>query len=414
MATAASAALTLAAARPVEAAELPRAAPESVGMSGEKLKQVDVIVNRLIGEKKLAGATVAIVRRGKVVHQGAYGMMDLAAKKPMREDAVFRIYSMSKAITSAALMILYDEGKFGLDDPVSKYLPEFEGVKVYRAGGNVKPQRGMTVRDLLRHTSGLTYGFFGNHPVDQQYRRSGVASFDQDLATFTRKLSRLPLMYEPGEDWIYSYSVDVQGRLIEVLSDMRFDEFLQARIFDPLDMKDTGFHVPKEKAHRLAQYYSFDAQGGFRVLDEVSSSAYLKPRKWLSGGGGLASTTRDYLRFLTMIQNGGKLGDARILRQKTARMMVKNHVPASAMPIAFGDEKRAGVGFGLGFSVRVAMSDWDPAGRVGEYGWGGLASTHYWVSPKDELIVVTMEQTAPYSFLLEWELKKAIYDAIEK
>ena len=398
----------------LRAAEIPKVSPESVGMSSAKLKQVDAIVNRLIAEHKLAGATVAVARHGKIVHSGVYGLMDVDAKKPMREDAIFRIYSMSKGITTAAAMILYDEGKFGLDDPVSKYLPEFEGLKVYGKNGNVAPKREMTVRDLMRHTSGLTYGFFGNHPVDQQYRTANVSDMDADLVALTGKLGKLPLMYEPGTDWIYSLSVDVLGRLVEVWSGQSFDVFLQKRMFDPLDMKDTGFAVAKSELDRFAQYYTPDGKGKFEVIDEVSNSDYLAKRKLLSGGGGLASTTRDYMRFLVMIQNGGKLGNVRILKKKTVKMMIVNQVPDEAMPIAFGGIKRGGVGFGLGFSVRVANSAWDPTGRVGEYGWGGLASTHYWVSPKDDLIVVTMEQTAPFSFLLEWGLKGAIYDAIEK
>jgi CubicO group peptidase (beta-lactamase class C family) len=308
--------------------------------------------------------------------------MDVDAKKPMREDAIFRIYSMSKGITTAAAMILYDEGKFGLDDPVSKYLPEFKGLKVYGKSGNVAPKREMTVRDLMRHTSGLTYGFFGNHPVDLQYRKAGVSNMNADLVALTGKLGKQPLMYEPGTDWIYSLSVDVLGRLVEVWSGQSFDVFLQDRMFDPLDMKDTGFAVAKSELDRFAQYYTPDGKGKFEVIDEVS--------------------------------NGGKLGNVRILKKKTVKMMIVNQVPDEAMPIAFGGVKRGGVGFGLGFSVRVANSAWDPKGRVGEYGWGGLASTHYWVSPKDDLIVVTMEQTAPFSFLLEWGLKGAIYDAIEK
>lgn len=414
LAVAACSAIAAGSAPKARAAEFPRVSPESVGMSSAKLKKVDAIVNGLIAEHKLAGATVAVARHGKIVHFGVYGLMDVDAKKPMREDAIFRIYSMSKAITTAAAMILYDEGKFKLDDPVSKYLPEFKGQKVYRKDGNVAPKREMSVRDLMRHTSGLTYGFFGNHPVDQQYRRANVSDMDADLVALTGKLGKLPLMYEPGTDWIYSLSVDVLGRLVEVWSGQSFDVFLQKRMFDPLDMKDTGFAVAKSELDRFAQYYTPDGKGKFEVIDEVSESAYLAKRKWLSGGGGLASTTRDYLRFLAMIQSGGKLGDVRVLKKKTVNMMIVNQVPDEAMPIAFGDIKREGVGFGLGFSVRVAKSAWDPKGRVGEYGWGGLASTHYWVSPKDDLIVVTMEQTAPFSFLLEWGLKGAIYDAIEE
>jgi CubicO group peptidase (beta-lactamase class C family) len=393
------------------AAELQRAKPESVGMSSSKLAAVNRIVNKLISDQKLAGATVAITRHGKVVHFNSYGQADRAAGKPWKNDTVVRIYSMSKAITTAAAMMLHEEAKFQLDDPISQYIPEFDGVRVLADGQQIAPQRPITVRDLMRHTSGLTYGAFGNTPVDKAYRKAGVLDQDSDLAGMAGKIAKLPLVFHPGAKFNYSVSTDLLGRLVEIWSGQRFDRFLKQRIFTPLDMKDTGFQVRPQKVERLANVYSPAGKGKLRVAETARGSEFLTKPKLLSGGGGLISTTRDYLHFLQMIANGGELFGKRLLQRETVALMTRNHIPDEAMPIGIGN-KRPGVGFGLGFSVRTEMSEWDPQGRVGEYGWGGMASTHYWVSPKDNLVVVTMEQTLPYSFLLEFALKGKIYDAL--
>lgn len=396
-------------------AELPTAKPESVGMSSEKLREVDKIVEDLIAKKRLAGAQVAVVRKGKVVYDKTFGKMDIEADKPMREDIIIRIYSMSKGITTAAALTLYDEGKIGLDDPVSKYIPEFKGVKVWQGDAAVPVKREPTVRDLMRHTAGLTYGGVGNPEADKLFKAANLGDKNQTLEEFSAKMGKLPLKYEPGTEWMYSYSVDILGRVIEVASGKPFDVFLQERLFKPLDMKDTGFYVPAEKLDRLATVYNSDGKGTLKPVDVPATSSYRTKPGMLSGGGGMVSTIRDYLRFLQMVANGGKLDGKRVLKEKTVRLMTHNEVPEMAMPIRFGKELREGVGFGLGFNVRVATSNkWDPAGPVGEWGWGGMASTHYWASPKDDLVVVTMEQTLPYSFMLEWAVKKPIYDAIVK
>ena len=396
----------------VPAGEMPVVAPESAGISPAKLGKVDGIIDELRQQKKLAGVTVMIARHGKVVFFKSFGKMDLEADKPLRNDTIFRIYSMSKAITTAAALTLYDEGKLGLDEPVSKYVPDFKGIKVWNAAGNIAPTREPTIRDLMRHTAGLTYGIFGDSPVDKLYREANVLNRNEDLKDMCAKLGKLPLQYDPGTKWVYSVAVDVLGRVIEVASGMTFDAFLEKRLFAPLDMRDTGFYVPGDKLDRFAAIYRSDGNGALTPAENRSASPYLAKPKLLSGGGGMVSTTRDYMRFLQMIAQGGEFQGVRILKLETVALMTHNQLPAEVMPISMSIGKRQGVGFGLGFSVRVQPSDQEASGRVAEYGWGGMASTHYWTSPKDDLVVVTMEQTLPFSLLLETAVKGPIYDAI--
>jgi len=350
----------LIAALPLIARELPVASPEEAGMSSAKLARVDETVDKLVNEKKLAGATVMITRHGRVVYFKAFGQMDVASDKPMRQDTLFRIYSMSKSITSAAVLMLCEEGKIGLDDPVSKHLPEFKGLKRWAPEEPVPIEREPTVRDLLRHTAGFTYGLFGNSAVDQLYRRERVLSDEHDLETMTKKLAGLPLVNEPGKAWIYSVATDVLGRLVEVISGMPFDEFLQKRIFEPLDMADTGFFVPTGKVGCFATTYASDGKGTLTVSDAPSNSRYLKKRPFLSGGGGLVSTTRDYMRFLCMIGNGGELHGTRLLKNETVEQMIQNQLPPEAMPIQVSGLKRPGVG--------SCNKRWPP--RVGRRGEG--------------------------------------------
>ncbi len=397
------------------AKELPVAKPESVGMSSVKLEKVDSAVQSLIDQKKLAGASVMITRHGKVAYFKTFGKADVETDKPMREDNIFRIYSMTKAITTTGAMILHEEGKLGLDDPISNYLPEFKGVQVWSAEGPHAPKREPTIRDLMRHTAGLTYGESSDAALAKIYREASLHNPQDDLAAMCGKLGKLPLQYEPGTRWIYSLAVDVLGRVIEVVSGQTLDVFLSERIFAPLDMKDSGFFVPTEKLDRVASLYNSNGKGELKSAGATANQNTGTKPKNLSGGGGLMSTTRDYTRFLQMMANGGELDGKRLLKAETVSLMTHNQLAPEAMPIAFGAQKREGIGFGLGFNVRVEPSTkWDPAAPVGEYGWGGMASTHYWVSPKDDLVVVTMEQTLPYSFQLEWQIKGLVYDAIEK
>ena len=392
--------------------ELPIARPEEAGMSSERLSKVSAAMDELVKEKKLAGGIVMIARRGKVVHLQSHGMLDIEAEIPMRDDAIVRIYSMTKAITTVAALKLYDEGKLGLDDPVSKHLPEMKGCSVQGKDGLFIPEQEMTIRDLMQHTAGLSYGASGNEVADTLFREANVLDPNSTLADMTGKLGQLPLTFEPGKDWQYGVSSDVLGRVVEVVSGQPLDEYFQQHIFAPLDMKDTGFFVPDDKLERFAVNYTSDGKGKLTPLDAPAKSAYRKSPVLLSGGGGLVSTARDYMRFLMMIAQGGELDRMRILSNKSVGLMTSNQLPESVGWIKFGTEVREGVGFSLGFSVRVKSSTWDPQSRIGEYGWGGAASTHYWTSPKDELIVVTMEQTMPYSFLTEFAVKGLIYDAV--
>jgi CubicO group peptidase (beta-lactamase class C family) len=294
-------------------------------------------------------------------------------------------------------------------------LPEFKELKVFvRANGDgfeTEPaKREPTVRDLLRHTAGLTYGFFGNTPVDAAYGKINVLAPTSTLAGMTKKLGDLPLLYQPGTKWNYSVATDVLGRLVEVASGKSLDEFFAERIFIPLDMKDTGFFVHADKLNRFAATHGI-ADGKLTVTDSPATSAFRNRPTLLSGGGGLVSTAHDYIRFCQMLAYAGELGGKRLLRRETIQEMTKNQLPDEAFPIAFGPLQRPGVGFGLGFSVQVHRDQFSAA-RVGEYGWGGAASTHFWISPNDELVVIALQQFMPFSTRLEQTIKPLVYEAI--
>jgi CubicO group peptidase (beta-lactamase class C family) len=369
-------------------------------------------MERQVVDQKIAGGIVVVSHRGKIGLFHTYGLMDREAGKPMAADTIFRIYSMSKAITTAAALTLYDAGRISLDDPVAKYLPSFANLKVATTNGLRAPTRPVTVRDLMLHTCGMTYGGVGPDALKEAYSRLKPLE-SPNLAEMAEKLSQIPLAFDPGTDWAYGVGIDVLGRVIEVASGEGLDVFLDKTIFQPLDMTDTAFSVPPEKIGRFAANYS-RSTNGLKVVDAPRESKYAKPTTFFSGGGGLVGTARDYLRFLAMIEQGGKLDGKRILKARTVKLMTSNQLPSAVFPIYFGKEKRPGTGFGLGFSVRTEITTWDPAGHVGEYGWGGAASTHYWASPKDKLIVMTFEQIMPYQWDTEFGLKKIIYDAVQQ
>jgi len=375
----------------------------------EKLHKVDGVMEEMIASKKVAGAVVLVAKDGEVVFNGTYGKMDLEAGTPMRPDAIFRIYSMTKAIVSAAALTLVDEGKLKLDAPVAESIPELKDLKVTGADGNRAPSRPPTVKDLFLHTAGFLYGN-ADRPAGKLYQEKKPLEA-ANLDEMANRLAMIPLAFDPGKDWVYSLSIDVLGLVIERVSGKKLDRFLEERIFKPLDMKDTGFHVPAEKVDRFTANYQ-RGEKELKRIDSPRESKYLKPPGLLSGGGGLVGTAGDYLRFLLMVEGGGELGGRRVLSPASVRLMTTNQLPKEAFPIYFGKQVRHATGFGLGFSVRTADSEWDPKARVGEYGWGGAASTHYWVSPKDRIVVVTMEQTMPYTFDTEFAVKGLIYDAL--
>lgn len=412
-----------------QTAEIPIATPEDVGMSTQKLQVVDKAMQSLVDDGKMIGGIAMIARKGKICFFEDYGLANREAGQAMRKDSILRFYSMTKAITTTAILMLSDEGKLDVNDPVSKYLPELSELTVISGEGTAPSKNAMTLADLLRHTSGLTYGYSKNKLHNELFKKHAPTDKKITLAEMPARLKQVPLNFEPSTAWEYGISIDVLGRVIEVVSGKTLEQFLDERLFTPLDMPDTGFHVPKDKAGRFATCYrtpekekknepkddtgkqTFDYKAGFALMPKENTE-YLTPPAFQSGGGGLVSTARDYMRFLMMIERGGELNGRRYLKPETVKLMTTNQTPPAAGWVRFGDETRVGVGFSFGFSVRDKMSDWDPASRVGEYGWGGAASTHYWISPKDELIVITLEQVRPYRWLTEFEVKKQIYDAI--
>ena len=396
-----------------QSVEIPTATAEEVGMSSEQLAKVDSVMEESITQNRIPGGIVMIAKDGRIVHFKAYGKMELSSKRPMETDTIMRFYSMTKSIATAAALMLHEEGKLNVNDPVSMYIPELKNAMVAN-GENTKPaKREMTIADLMRHTAGYSYGGSGQAAHDKAYARLKTLDTLVTLEAFQKKLDKLPLVFEPGTDWMYGISTDVLGRVIEIASGKTLKKFLQQRLFDPLDMHDTGFHVPKDKVDRFAANYNSDGKGLLTLKDDPRTSRYLYPPPFHGAGGGLVSTARDYMRFLLMIAGHGEFQGKRYLKPETVALMTTNQIPEAAGWVKFGSEVREGVGFGFGFNVRVKMSDWDPVSRLGEYGWGGAASTHYWVSPKDDLAVITLEQVMPYSFITEFKLKGIIYDAIK-
>jgi len=397
---------------------LSAAPPSEVGLSAEKIEAIDAAMQSYVDKEKLAGIVVLIAREGKIAHAGVYGQMDRENDKEMKRDAIFRIYSMSKPITSAALMTLYDEGRFQLDDPVSKYLPELGDLKVYagKKDGEVQLEpieRPITIRDLMRHTAGLAYGIFPASAVDAMYRDAKVLDRSQTLDEMLEKLSKLPLAAQPGAKWMYSISVDVQGKLIEKLSGKPLDEFLEERIFTPLKMADTAFYVPSEKLARMTVNYGpGSGDDKLKPIDPAATSQFATKPAFLSGGGGLVSTADDYVRFCQMMLDGGEFNGARILKPETTAMMVENQLPEKLVPITLGPLPMANMGFGLGFSVRVSLGKNDPAGSLGAYGWGGAASTQFFIAPREKLVCVAMTQFMPATQLYAQELQKLVFQAL--
>jgi CubicO group peptidase (beta-lactamase class C family) len=405
----------------------------SSGLSAQRLERITDHLNRAYIEPgKIAGCQVAVARHGHLAYQKSFGRMDIERNKPMAEDTIFRIYSMTKPITSIALMQLFEQGWFQLDDPVSRYVPEWRDHKVWVSGDGdkmelVAPNRPMSFRNVLSHTGGLTYGSLlaalgapdDGHPVDKEYARHGVRRGEgETLHDFAMKLAKVPLRYQPGERWMYSLSTDVCGYLVERISGQRFDHYLAEHIFGPLKMADTGFVVPKDKVGRFAANYQRLPDKTLRLVDDPQASTYLHQPSFLSGGGGLVSTTADYVRFCEMLRRGGELDGARIIGPRTLSLMHKNHLAGgrdlTQMAIGgFSETANEGVGFGLGFAVTLNEVTTGTLGE-GDYYWGGAASTIFWVDPKEDLTVVFMTQLMPSgAFNFRGQLKNIIYSSIE-
>ncbi len=397
--------------------------PVKAGFAPERLERItEHLARQYVDPGKIAGCQVLVARHGHVAYFRSLGMMDRERQKPMADDTIFRIYSMTKPITSVALMTLYEQGYFQLNDPVSRVIPEWRDHKVWVAGEGASmetraPERSMTFRHVLSHTGGLSYGN-SPHPVDKVYAEQGVRrGRDETLGMFVEKLAHVPLRYAPGERWMYSLSTDVCGYLVEAISGKRFDRYLQDTIFDPLGMEDTSFWVAPEKADRFAANYQRQADKTLQLIDDPAKSTYLEPPTFFSGGGGLTSTTADYLRFCEMLRRGGELDGARILGPRTLQLMTKNHLlgnrDLTQMAIgAFSETANEGVGFGLGFAVTLSEVDSGSLGE-GDYYWGGAASTIFWIDPKEDLDVIFMTQLMPSAtFNFRGQLKNMIYSAI--
>jgi CubicO group peptidase (beta-lactamase class C family) len=402
------------------AQDLPAVKPETVGLSSQRLDRIGAVVQRSIDDKRIAGAVTLVVRHGQIAWFKAQGMQDREAGKAMRPDTIFRICSMTKPITSVAVMMLYEEGRFLLEDPISKYLPEFKNPKVLvqpatGAPYSIPATREITIRDLLRHTSGLSYQW--NPVLGPLYKNAQVGNgldlYDGTLEDSVQRLATVPLLFNPGERWEYSLGVDVLGRLVEVISGMPLDQFFRQRIFVPLGMKDTYFYPPENKLDRLATVYTYYADKGLNRFPDTpitegpftysADYPYHGPRKLLSGGGGLVSTAEDYVLFCRMMLDGGKVGNTQLLSRKSVDLMTHDQLGSISSDRSFG------LGFGIE-GVKVPLAE---TGSSGEYRWGGFYYTAFSIDPKEQMIVIFLAQLHPTGGLtLDRQVKALAYQAI--
>lgn len=397
--------------------------PESQGMSSQRLARIDrFLQDRYITPGKLPCALLQVARSGQLVHQSVLGQASLETGAALAEDSIVRIYSMTKPVTSVAFMMLVEEGLVALDDPVDRYIPSWRNLGVYIAGvpgqfQTRRPDAPMRMIDLLRHTAGLTYGFQMRTNVDAAYREGKVDPFEQEggLEGFVEALAKIPLEFSPGTAWNYSAATDVLGYLVGKISGMPFDEFLRTRILEPLGMMDTHFHVPDDKAARFAQCYVPSGAGG---LEPAPVRSFREPAHAPSGGGGLVSTAGDYMRFCEMLRNGGALGEVRLLGPKTLQLMRANHLPggrdlADSSISMYTEATYQGVGFGLGFAMTTDVARTQLAGSPGEYWWGGMASTAFWIDPVEDVCVVFLTQLIPSStYPIRRELRTMVNAAV--
>ena len=397
--------------------------PEQVGLATSRLARIGEWADRQVSIGKLPGVTVWVSRRGQVAYQHTTGMASREDGRAMAPDTMLRIYSMTKPLTSVAVMMLYEQGHFQLDDPVCRFLPAFTAMRV-AAGGQrgkidtVPAARLITVRDLLTHTAGLTYGFMQSTLVDARYRDEGIdfQTAECSLGEMVDRVAAIPLLAQPGAEWNYSVATDVLGHLVAVVSGEPFGEFLLRRVIEPLGMVDTDFFVPAQKHGRFAANYAAAPDGGLTLIDDPATSRYLSPPPIHSGGGGLVSTAADYMRFCQFMLNRGELDGVRLLGRKTVELMTSNHLrgdmAAMGMP-RFSESSYAGVGFGLGFSVMLDPARAQILGTTGEYAWGGAASTAFWVDPAEDLAVVLLTQLTPSStYPIRQELRVLSYAAL--
>jgi CubicO group peptidase (beta-lactamase class C family) len=404
--------------------------PESVGMSGKRLERLKPAMQAYVDRGVYAGAVTLVSRRGKIVHAGEVGWSDKEAQAPMKADAIFRLYSMTKPIVCTALMTLYEEGRFRLIDPVARYIPSFGRVKVMTVtGGLADPVRPIMIRDLIAHTSGLTYHFLEDSPVCRLYEKGKLLSADCSLEEGIEDLANFPLAFQPGTRWHYSVGIDVAARVIETISGQPLADFLAERLFKPLGMTDTAFGVPADKRSRVAAMYGRPdillpgatapkalvawREGFNEKLDVSTTYPVDKPGTFQRGGHGLFGTAGDYLRFAQMLANGGVVEGERIIGRKTLALMHANHIPPALLPLEIGGLPLMGYGFGLGSRVAMDVAQTGASGSVGEFGWSGAAKTHYWVDPQEQIAVVFMTQSMLSYDLPEFDLRALVYQAIE-
>lgn len=400
--------------------------PGEAGMDARRLQRIDTHFRRYVEDGRLAGWQVMVSRHGKVAHLTSYGLADKETGRPVETETLWRVLSMTKSVTSVAAMMLWEEGAFELSDPISRWLPEFAAPRVYMGGPAAKPvtvpaTEPIRVWHLLTHTAGLTYGFHRVHVTDELYRLRGFevsAPDGLDLAACVRAWAELPLMFQPGAEWNYSVATDVLGRLVEVISGKPLDVFFAERILGPLGMKETTFGCPEDRQDRLAALYTMVPGSPQPVRTATVGKLEVARPSWLSGGSGLVSSMRDFTRFTWMLLNGGELDGARLLSPRTLRYMTRNHLPGGMDLAAFGrplfaETRFNGVGFGLGFGVVIDPVAYRSMTSVGEYHWGGFASTTFWVDPAEHLTVVFMTQLIPSNtHPIRTQLRQLVYQSL--
>lgn len=397
------------------------ASPESVGISSERLNRINTKMQAYVDNKNVPGFITLIARKGQVIHYETCGQRDIEKGLPMEKDTIFRIYSMTKPITSVALMMLYEQGKFQLFDPVSKYIPEYGKTKVLKSMSFIGPElvdqeTPMTIHHLLTHTSGLSYGFYYDSMIDEQYRKSSFRDPSLKLSEKMRRMASLPLRFQPGTQWFYSIATDVCGYLVELLADMPFEDFLQEKIFDPLGMDDTAFYVSEDKLDRFATLYQHNFMDSsfhlFQGTPHIPAQNFTVMPNSPSGGGGLISTTEDYLKFAQMLANQGELDGTRLLSPRTIAFMRMNHLKPELLPFGHGPNRDWGMGFGLGVSMVLDPAQTGVLSSVGNYGWGGAAATNFWVDPVEDMVCIIMTQLMDNMLPFQSDFRVLTYQAM--
>lgn len=409
--------------KPARTLDLSVSKPESVGFSSERLERLHALMQQVVDQKQIPGIVAILARHGKVVDYRAYGQRDMASRAPMTKDTIFRDFSMTKPVTGVAMMLLYEQGKWLPTDPIAKYIPEFAHLKVFKgvdSDGKMileDPIHPPTLHELMTHTAGFTYGFFGNSPVDKMYQSANLFQ-SKSLQDMIAKLSKIPLLYQPGTRWVYSVSMDIQGYIVEKLSGQSLPDFMQQNIFTPLGMKDAGFFVPAEKRNRFVTLYRTNAQGELVAVPASGFGGdYAAQPTMASGGGGLVSTAEDYLRFAQMLDNGGELNGVRVLSPASVQLMRSNHLPPSLLTGEFGiglQIFRPGFGYGYDCAVVFNSPEADLPDGQGTFFWDGAAGTWFWIDPANDLVFVGMIQRmlGPGSPNLEYLSRSAVYQAL--